>query len=324
MTILVLGAGLIGGLTAQMLAQQGEEVVLADLHEPAAPALTDLPASARWRCAALDVRDFEGLCALVQREGVRRIVHTAALLSTAIRRDPLAGLQVNIMGTAHVLECARRLHIERVVLASSTTVGYSSFGSHDATPLKEDDPMRPLSQRPGSLYALTKLTGEHLALNYHALHGVDAVSLRFAAVLGGDLRAPTSVPGRLMQRLAEGADGRQPVKLDDPLLLWGGREEFVDARDCARANLHALRAHSPRQRVYHVAPGQWHTLAEFVAAMQAVYPLLQVQPFDEPSSGFAGFPYRRPAPSDVSAAREELGFECIHPLADSLSHWRVQ
>lgn len=319
MTTLVLGAGLIGGLTARLLLQAGERVVLADLHQPACEVAP--PGFDRLHCVALDVRDMDSLCATVAQFEVRRIVHTAALLSTAIRRDPLAGIAVNILGTAHVLECARRLGLGRIVLASSTTVGYNAFARHGPEPLHEDDPMRPLSERPGSLYAVTKLTGEHLALAYHQLYGVDAVSLRYAAVLGGDLQTPTSVPGRLMAHLAAGGDGAKPVRLDDPLLLWGGREEFVDARDCARANVAALQAPQPAQRVYHIAPGDWYTLAEFVAAMQEVFPRLQVEAFDEPATGFAGFAHRRPAPSNVEAAHRELGFRCQCGLAQTLADW---
>ena len=318
-TTLVLGAGLIGGLTARLLLEAGDRVVLADLQAPALRA--DDVAAGRLHTLALDVRDMDRLCTTVRQFGVQRIVHTAALLSTAIRRDPLAGIAVNILGTAHVLECARRFGLGRVVLASSTTVGYNAFARHGPHPLHEDDPMRPLTERPGSLYAVTKLTGEHLALTYHQLYGVDAVSLRYAAVLGGDLQTPTSVPGRLMAHLAAGGDGTAPVRLDDPLLLWGGREEFVDARDCARANVAALLAPKPIQRVYHIAPGDWHTLEEFVAAMQQVFPRLRVEAFDEPTTGFAGFAHRRPAPSDVNAAREDLGFSCQYRLAQTLADW---
>jgi UDP-glucose 4-epimerase len=315
---LVLGAGLIGGLTARLLVAQGERVVLADLCRPKAGGFGG---AGSVDTAALDVRDFDGLCDLVRRHGVTRIVHTAALLSTAIRRDPLAGVAVNVLGTANVLECARRMELGRIVLASSTTVAYNTFAAHGPQPLLEDDPIRPISERPASLYAVTKLTGEHLALAYHALYGVDVVNLRYAAVLGGDLDAPTSVPGKLMQRLVQGAREGRDVVLDDPLLTWGGREEFVDARDCARANVHALRARDPSQRVYHVATGQWCTLAEFVAAMQRLHPQLRVALGVEPTTGFAGFAHRRPAPSSIVAAQRDLGFECAFDLRQSLEFW---
>lgn len=312
MTVLVLGAGLIGGLTAQLLAQRGDKVVLADVRDGAA-----LDGVLRVRC---DVTDEPALKAIMQNHGVRDVVHTAAWLSTAIRQDPLKGIGVNIMGTAHVLECARTLGLRRVVLASSTTVTYTGFAAHGPQPIEEDLPLHVISERPASIYAACKLAGEHLAQLYHDLYGVDAVSLRYAAVLG-DLGNITSVPGRLLQSLVQAGQSGQAVQLDDPFLVWGGREEFVDARDCARANVCALDAPHPQQRVYHIADGQWHGLGDFVAAVQRLYPALQVTWPDKLTTGFAGFPQQRPAPSDHRRAQSELGFVCAHGLPDSIAHW---
>ena len=79
MTVLVTGAGLIGRLTATALHAQGEAVVLADVRVP--QEATDLTVPI-VRC---DVTDFERLSDVVQGHGVTSIVHTAALLSSAIR-----------------------------------------------------------------------------------------------------------------------------------------------------------------------------------------------------------------------------------------------
>jgi UDP-glucose 4-epimerase len=75
------------------------------------------------------------------------------------------------------------------------------------------------------------------------------------------------------------------------------------------------------QRVYNVAPGTWHTLDEFIAAMGAIYPRLDVAPTPELATGFAGFPHQRPAPSSTSAARAELSFACQHDLQDTMRFW---
>jgi UDP-glucose 4-epimerase len=312
MSTLVLGAGLIGSLTAQALAERGEAVILADVRLGPAP-----PKVLREVC---DVTDRAALSSLIEQHGVSAIVHTAALLSTAISQDPLKGIAVNIMGTANVLECAREHKLRRVVLASSTTVTYTGFGSHAAQPIAEDLPLRLISERPASIYAACKLSGEHLAHLYHDLYGVDAVSLRYAAVLG-DLGHVTSVPGRLLQTLVSAARDGRPVHLDDPFLLWGGREEFVDARDCARANVSALDAQAPKQRVYHIADGQWHTLGDFVAAVQRIHPTLQATWPQDLRTGFAGFAHQRPAPSDVRKAQQELQFACTYSLHDCIAHW---
>lgn len=311
MTTLITGAGVIGSLTANRLAEAGEAVVLADLGLP--------PESVGITPVALDVADFSALERVVEQHGVTRIVHTAALLSNSIRQSPLDGIRVNIMGTAHILEIARRKGLGRVVLASSTTVGYPTFGSHGPAAIEEDFPMRVIRERPASLYAATKLSTEHLALLYADLYGVDCISLRYAAVIGGSLENPTSVPGQLVTSLAAAARSGHG-KIDNLLLIWGGREEFVDARDCARANALALRAPSPRQRVFNVASGEWFTLPEFVDVARDVLGPFSLEMPPEPSTGFAGFPHRRPARSDIAAARRDLAFEPAYRLADSLRY----
>ncbi|MBU6379486.1 MAG: NAD(P)-dependent oxidoreductase [Gammaproteobacteria bacterium] len=315
MTVLVTGDGLIGRLTADLLVERGDKVVIADLHPSLHPGGCE-----RIVC---DVSDTLAVQRLVSEKGIKSIVHTAAMLSTGIRRDPRRGVEVNIAGTANILDAALRHGVRRVVCASSTTVGYAAFGTLGAEPVPEDIPHLMIGQRPASIYAMTKLAGEHMGLLYADM-GLDVVMLRYAAVLGGGAEPPTSVPGRLLGALATaGRSGRRLV-LDDPYLLWGGREEFVDARDCALANLAALDAREPLQRVYNIATGDWTTLDEFVEAARTVFPALNVILPQGIETGFAGFPHKRPAPSSTQAAEQELGFRARHSLVDTIGYWTAR
>jgi len=322
MTTLITGAGLIGRLTAEQLREQGMTVVLADIRADVEP--RDPGTNQRVRALDVtqcDVTDLARLTELVETYHVTSIIHTAALLSGAIRRDPLAGVHVNTIGTANVLEVARRHALGRVVLASSTTVAYSAFATLPAEPIAEDYASHSVSEAPASIYAATKVASEHLALAYASLYGVDAIVLRYGAVLGAGPEAATSVPGRLLGQLLEAGRTGKPARLDDPVLLWSGREEFVDARDCARANIAALQAGTPGQRVFNVATGDWFTVDEFVDVVRTRYPALRVETMHLPQGGFAAFPHRRPAPSDVRAARDCLGFATQYSLADSVAHF---
>ena len=315
MSILITGAGTIGRLTAQHLAERGDRVVLMDIH----PRLGTPVPGVDYQCC--DVTDYAALCQLVELHAVERIVHTAAMLSTSIRQDPLRGYAVNTMGTANVLEAARKYRLKRTVIASSTTVTYSTFASRDTRPIEEDFPMQVLSERPGSIYAAAKIANEHLSLLYADLYQVDCVVLRYGAVLSlGDGQA-TSVPGKLLSALIQSGQTGIPAVLDDPILLWGGKEEFVDARDCALANVCALDAPAPRQRVYNVATGHWFSLEEFIATCRTVLPHLAVDQRLEPQGGYAAFAHKRPAPSAIAAAREELGFVARHDLADTIRYY---
>jgi nucleoside-diphosphate-sugar epimerase len=320
MATLITGAGVIGCHTARLLAERGEQVLLLDL-QPAKEAVATIVDSPRVRLVQGDVSDFEGLSQQVRREGVRRIVHTAAMLSTAIRANPLRGIAVNVMGTANVLECARAQGLERVVVASSTTVGYSTFAEFDGAAFPDDFPLRSISHRPGSIYAATKVGAEHLALLYRDLYGLSTVALRYAAVISAWPGPGTSVPGRVLSALAGPAIQGRPSVIDDPYIVWRGGEEFIDARDCARANVAALDADAPVQGVYSVGMGRLHSFADFEQAVRGLHPALRVERQVEPAGGFAGFPHVRRAASDLAPIGRELGWQPAYSLEDAVAHF---
>lgn len=323
-TILVTGAGLIGSLTAKLLVDRGESVVLLD-KQPHREAVAAVVAGPQVDLVQGDVTDFNALRDLVEQRRVDAIVHTAALLSTAIRRSPVDGVRVNVMGCAHVLELAREFALRRVVIASSATVAYPAFAAYDAARdgpgIPEDFAQRFLTHRPTSIYAATKCFDEHLALLYRDLYGVSAVALRYGAVIGAWDGPETSVPGRLLSILFGAARRGEPAVIDDPLLAWRGGEEFVDARDCAAANMAALHATAPAQGVYNVGSGEASRFDDVVAAVRALHPDLQVRLVIEPRNGFAGFVHVRPAASDISAAARELGWTPRYRLADAVRHY---
>ncbi|MCZ4316512.1 NAD(P)-dependent oxidoreductase [Comamonadaceae bacterium G21597-S1] len=320
MTVLITGAGIIGSHTAAMLAARGQSVLLLD-RTPAHDAIRTIVDDPRVTVVAGDVTDVDALERLVGDHAVDAIVHTAALLSTAIRKDPLAGIHVNVMGTANVLEIARRRQLRRVVLASSATVGYQAFGDFDGTAFPEDFGMHYLRHRPASIYVGTKIAGEYLALLYRDLYRVDAVALRYAAVIGAWSGPGTSVPGKVLSSLLLPARRGETACIDDPFTVWNGGEEFIDARDCARANVAALDATAPTQGVYNIGLGTLASFDDFVAAVRLTHPDLQVRLDVRPAGGFAGFPHVRSAPSDISAATRELGWTPAHPLADAITHY---
>ena len=320
MTVLVTGAGVIGCHTARLLAARGTRVLLLDLH-PAHAAIATIVDDPKVQVFTGSVTDIDLLSRLAESNGVDAIVHTAALLSTAIRKDPLAGIEVNIMGTANVLEVARRQQLRRVVLASSTTVGYQAFGDFEGDAFPEDFPMQFIRHRPTSIYVGTKVAGETLALLYRDLYGLSVVALRYAAVISAWGGPGTSVPGKVLSSLLQPARQGQTAVIDDPFTVWRGGEEFIDARDCASANMAALDAPAPAQAVYNIGLGRLSSFDAFVAAVRALYPDLQVRLAVQPAGGFAGFPHVRSAPSDISAAARELGWSPAYSLDDAISHY---
>jgi UDP-glucose 4-epimerase len=314
--VLITGAGLIGAETARLLAARGEPCVLFDLRPPP-PAVLALPGV---RFVPGDLTDAAALARLFAGR-VRAVLHTAAMLSAGMRADQLRGIEVNILGTARLLDHAARAGVGRFVQASSATVLYAGFDSLGPGTMGEDSALRLVSQRQGSLYAISKQTAEQLALLWREQWALPTVSLRFAAVVGGEAAAPTSVPGRLIARLIGAARAGGVHVLDDPLLAWAGTEEFVDVRDCGRAMVAALDAPAPAQGVYAIAHPRGWTLDEAAAAVAARFGPFTLALPGPVRTGFAGFRHVRPAPTDLGAAERELGFRARHDLADTLAHW---
>ena len=71
--------------------------------------------------------------------------------------------------------------------------------------------------------------------------------LRYAAVLGNWAGPNNSIPGRLIRAVGAAKKNGGRLLIDDNTLVWNGGEEFIDARDCAYANVAALQAASPEK-----------------------------------------------------------------------------
>lgn len=316
MSLLITGAGLIGCQTAALLAARGDDVVLLDLRPDPALIATVLPLD-RVRLETGDVRDRAAMLDLFRRCNVDAVIHTAAALSTAIRATPTLAADVNIGGTVNLLEAARAVGARRFLLASSTTLYYPTFHRPLTAPVTEDFAFHAVSERPGSLYAASKLAAEFFTQHYADQFGLSVGILRYSAVLGLWAGPNNSVPGRLMATLlGQGAqDGH--VTVADPLLLWSGGDDFIDVRDVAAANVAALDATSLPGRVYTIGSGLLATFSEFQQAAQLVRPDLRFAPVLLPPTGFAGFAHPRTQPFDVSRAEAELGFVATHGLLSS-------
>lgn len=317
MRALVTGSGPLGCRTARVMSQQGTPVVLVD-RAPSENAVHKTLGGLDVRLRIADILDAQRLADLMVEQGTTCVIHTAALLTGAMRGDPRAGLRVNIEGTASVLEAARRSGVKRVIVASSTTVAYQSLGRLTQAPVAEDVDLRLVSERPFSFYAASKLASEHVALLYGEQFDLDVIVLRYAAVLGLWHGPDNSIPARFLRALLSPALRGQPSVIDDRSLAWAGGEEFIDLRDAAAATMAAARADGVRERVYNVGSGRLATMDDLVAAARLVAPRLRLDLRVEPKGGFAGSAIIRQQPSDISALRHDLGFVPAHDLASTL------
>lgn len=174
--ILVTGAlGQIGSeLTVELRKQYGGDAVLAtDIRkEP-----TEL-VGAGGPYAVLDVTDAGAMNAAIERHRADTIFHMAAMLSAKGESQPQLCWTTNVTGVVNVLEVARRLGIERIMLPSTIAV----FGPE--TP-KEQTPQETIT-RPRTMYGITKITGELLGSYYSRTYDLDVRGLRFPGIISSE------------------------------------------------------------------------------------------------------------------------------------------
>jgi len=186
-SVLVSGvAGFIGSHVARALLARGERVVgidnFSDYYDPVLKfaRLKPLRETPGFTFVEGDVSERETMMGLASRyDDLDRIVHLAA--QPGIRHsktDPYIYVQANVMGHLVVLELARQLgsQLRHVVYASSSSV----YGGNDKIPFAVDDRV----DRPVSLYAATKRSGELMTETYVHQFGLKATGLRYFTVYG--------------------------------------------------------------------------------------------------------------------------------------------
>lgn len=171
--ILVTGAsGQIGSDLVRLLRRRhgGESVVALDVSHP--PASNGIVKDGPFEEA--DVRDSSALARIIEEYEVDVVYHLASLLSATGERHPDRTWDVNVNGLKHVLDLAREREF-RVFWPSSIAV----FGP--TTPTFKAPQATVLD--PGTIYGVTKRSGELLCQYYHQRFGVDVRSLRYPGLI---------------------------------------------------------------------------------------------------------------------------------------------
>lgn len=316
MTILVTGAGVIGCHTARLLLDRGEKVILFDIA-PFIERIATILDPGKVDVVQGDILELEKLERLVAERGVTRIVHTAAILGRRARENPPQTALVNMVGSANILEIARRLGLKRAVLSGSNTVVRPMMEEFRGEAIPEDAALRVVSQHPISFYAATKLGMEFFVHLYARTYGVDAVVIRYGKVLGAWPEGNVGEISSMLQGYLGSAAQGKTVVVDDPTWLWEGLDGFVDARDCAAANADALLAEKLTQRVYYSNGADLYTYEQFLEVLRRIYPDLKIE--IRAKAATRG----QDAPFDLSAATRDFGYRPRYKLEDTLRYLSV-
>lgn len=182
--ILVTGtAGFIGFHLARRLLAEGLEVHGYDgltpyydvgLKRRRHAMLFEMPGFSATEGMLEDQASFD---ATVDRFGPEIIIHLAAQAGVRYSLEhPRAYLDANVIGTFHVLEAARRLQVQHLLLASTSSV----YGANERMPFRETDK----ADTQLTMYAATKKAGESMAHAYAHLWGLPTTMVRFFTVYG--------------------------------------------------------------------------------------------------------------------------------------------
>jgi nucleoside-diphosphate-sugar epimerase len=214
-----------------MLAAAGHDVVGLDtfFYEGCEFGADERPFEERRR----DVRDVTA----AELEGFDAIVHLAALSNDPLGDlDPELTYDINLRGTVHLAEEAKRAAVERFVFASSCSM-YGAASGDDV--LDEMAPLRPLTP-----YAESKVEAEK-GLSQLADDAFSPVHLRNATAYGASPRLRADI---VLNNLAGWAFTTGKIKILSDGMAW---RPIVHVRDIGRAVLGALAA--PREQVHDVA-----------------------------------------------------------------------
>lgn len=264
------GAGFIGSHIVRALLDAGEKVrVLDNFSTGKAENLSGLTGS--LEVLEGDVRDDARLNEAMQ--GVEVVFHQAAFVSVPqSMEDPLTCLDVNVQGTANVLEKARRHGVRRVVLASSAAV----YGNADALPLDEETPLRPLSP-----YAASKRVDEIYAQLYTHAFGLETVALRYFNVFGPRQRPDSPYAAAVPIFVRRYLDGKAVTVFGD----GGQTRDLIYVGDVARANLLAANHPNAAGQIFNICTGIETRLLDLLKVLDKLFPAAPEPVFADPRPG---------------------------------------
>ena len=261
-----------------------------------------------------DLRDAAAVQSVLAEVRPDYIFHLAAQSYVpASWRAPSETLTTNLLGQTNIFEAVRVQGLDPVIQIAGSSEEYGLV-LPDEVPIKESNPLRPLSP-----YAVSKVAQDLLAYQYFKSYGMKTIRTR-GFNHTGPRRGEVFVTSNFAKQIASIEAG-----LKEPIIRVGNldaQRDFTDVRDMVRAYWLAVTQATPGE-VYNLASGQAVTIRELLDRLLALSDSevdVQVDP-------------ERLRPSDVeillgdfSKFRSDTGWEPTIPLdqtlKDTLDYWR--
>jgi UDP-glucose 4-epimerase len=282
------GAGFIGSHLVERLLREGYAVRVLD----------NLSTGKLWNLATVandielieaDIRDARRVDLAVL--GCEFVFHEAAIVSVPYSvENPQETHDVNLQGTLNVLLAARSRGVRRVVFASSAAV----YGEDPVMPKRET-----MLTAPVTPYGVEKMASELYLATFHALYGIETVSLRYFNVFGVR-QDPASAYSGVISIFVDRA-----LRKIAPVIFGDGTQyrDFVDVENVVDANVLAATRAGISGRVYNIGCGHKTRLDELVAtigraignSLPAIYAPARAGDIRE-------------SVADITRAQDELGY----------------
>lgn len=299
MKVLVTGsAGFIGSNLVLRLLGRGDSVVGIDNHNDYYdPAIKEArlarhanhPGYTHLRIDLADRNAIEDCFATYKPD---RVVNLAAQAGVRYSiENPLAYINSNIVGFAHILEGCRHHGVEHLVYASSSSV----YGANTTMPFSVHHNV----DHPLSLYAASKKANELMAHTYSHLYDLPTTGLRFFTVYG-----PWGRPDMALFKFTKAILAGEKI----PVFNYGKhRRDFTYIDDIVEGVIRVLDRPAPTNpgwdgahpdpgtsrapwRVYNIGNNSPVELMDYIAALEnalginAALDMLPLQPGDVPDT----------------------------------------
>ncbi len=305
-------AGFVGSHLAELLLSKGFEVY--GLVRPRTRRDYIEPIMNKLHLDDADILDSHSLYATISRIKPDYIFHLAAQSYVPTSWvSPSVTLEANIVGSANIFEAVKQTGIDPVIQIACSSEEYGLVHP-DELPIKETNPLRPLSP-----YAVSKLAMDYLGYQYFQSYKVRIVRTR-GFNHTGPRRGDTFAESTFAKQIALIEKGKQ-----EPVIHVGNLEasrDYTDVRDMVKGYLLSVEKCDPGD-VYNICTGSAIKIGDMLKLLLS-FSKVKVDIKEDPA---------RMRPSDVPVLlgdnskfvaktgwKPEIPFE--KTMEDLLNYWR--
>lgn len=253
------GMGFIGSNLAIRLVELGANVTIMDSMIPdyGGNEFNINPIKDRVRINYCDIRDENAVAYLVKNQDF--VFHLAGQVCHLMSlSNPFPDIEINITGTAILMEALRKHNKNAVVVYTGTR---GQYGPSVSLPVNEEAPTNPKG-----IYEISNLSAEKIIKVYNDVHGIRSVLLRLSNIYG---------PRSQMKHSRFGvANWFVRVALDDDTMKVFGDgsivRDFLYSDDCIDAMLMSAITEAAYGEIFNVGSDIPVTFLELVQAITKV------------------------------------------------------